>query len=144
MTASAPAQTVTFSKSDPVQLRERVPEPPRAAVRIPVELACRAFDRLLRSREGPVGAFVRSELDDALETELSLDLFDRLAGLVRDELCERWSNRRPIRVGRSPIHVAGIGSGAAVTYSPTISLSSSRSTSVDADPSSAPSAAAPF
>jgi len=127
-----------------MQVCERVPEPPGTAVRIPVELARRVLDRFPRSREGPVGAFVRSELDDALETELSLDLFDRLAGLVRDELCERWSNRRPIRVGRSPIHVAGIGSGAAVTYSPTISLSSSRSASVDADPSSGSSAAAPF
>jgi hypothetical protein len=78
-----------------VQVRERVPEPPGAAVRIPVELARGACDRLLRSREGPVGPLVRGEFDDPLETELSLDLFDRLAGLVRDEVCERWSNRRP-------------------------------------------------
>ena len=74
---------------DPVTLGERSPQLVDAAVGVTVQAACSAFDRLDRSRERRIGAFVGSELDDARETELALHLLDRLAGLVRDERRQR-------------------------------------------------------
>ena len=75
-------------------LREGMPQTVRAAVGIPVELESHALERLLCGRERPVRALVRGELDDALETELALNLLDGLSGLVRDEPVEGRANQR--------------------------------------------------
>ena len=113
-------------EADAVPLGERAAEALRAAVRIAVQLERRARDRLVRRRERPVRPLVRGELDDALEPELALDLLDRLARLVRDEPGEGGTDRATgRRRRRGSAHVAGAGSGA-VTYSPTISLRSSK------------------
>src|SRR5204862_1088807 len=69
-----------------VQLGERRPHAVRAAVGIAVQLLDAAGKRLAGRGEGPEGPLVRRELDDALEPELALDLFDRLPGLVRNEV----------------------------------------------------------
>ena len=111
MTASAPEQTVTFSKSHAVSLGERVSEPPGAAVRIAVQLERGASDRLPGSRKRPERAFVGRELDDALEPVLALDLLDRLAGLVRNEPGDGTTDHRRIDVAGPTTHVAGRGSG---------------------------------
>src|SRR5712691_3486153 len=58
-------------------------------VRIAVQLAGRALQRLERLWEGPERPFVRGELDDTFEAELTLNLFDRLARLVGDDSCKR-------------------------------------------------------
>ena len=55
-------------ETDPVPLRECLPEPIGAAVRVAVELERRPLDRLQRRREGAVGPFVGGQLDDPLET----------------------------------------------------------------------------
>src|SRR5438094_108638 len=65
------------------------PKAVRPTVRIAVQVAGRALQRLERLWEGPERPFVRGELDNAFEAELSLNLFDRLARLVGDDPCER-------------------------------------------------------
>ena len=64
-------------------LGQRRVQPVAAAVRIAVQLADAARERLLGGRERAERAFVRRELDDALEPELALDVLDRLPGLIR-------------------------------------------------------------
>src|SRR5207237_7102354 len=71
-----------------VPLGERDAEEIPAAVRVAVELRRRALHRLERRGEWAERALVGGELDDALESQLALDLLDRLAGLVRDEVPE--------------------------------------------------------
>ena len=73
-------------EADVVQLGEGRAEPPRAAVRIAVQVARLALDRLERGRERPERPLVRRELHDPLETELALHLLDRLPGLVRHQI----------------------------------------------------------
>ena len=58
-------------------------------VRVAVQLAGRALERFECLREGAERAFVRGELDHALEAELALHLFDRLPRLVRNHPGER-------------------------------------------------------
>ncbi len=116
-----------------VALCEGVPEAPGAAVRIAIELERRPRDRFLRIRKRPVRPLVGGELDDALEAELALHLLDRLARLVRDEPGERGTNQRRVVAPCRVVHVAGRGSGA-VTYSPTISFSTSKPESSRASP----------
>ena len=70
---------------DGVALRESGVEAVAAAVRIAVELGRCLGHRLDRCREGRVGALVRGELHDVLQPELTLDVLDRLPGLVRGE-----------------------------------------------------------
>ena len=89
MTPSAPAPTTTSSKRDAVPLCERGPQRADAAVRVAVQLARGALDRLERRRERRERPLVRGELDDAVEPELALHLLDRLSRLVRDEIRDR-------------------------------------------------------
>ena len=65
---------------DTVPLRERAAEVEGAAVGIAVERPRAPLHRLQGSREGLPRAFVRRELDDAIEPELALDLLLRLPG----------------------------------------------------------------
>src|SRR2546423_4489679 len=78
-----------FPELHTVPLRERRTKPVSPTVRIAVQLTRRALQRLERLRERPERPLVRSELDDALEPELALNLFDRLSRLVRDDVLER-------------------------------------------------------
>ena len=107
---------------DAAALGERLAQPPRATVRIAVEVDRRPRDRFLRRGKRAVRPLVRGELDDPLEPELALHLLHGLSGLVRDEPVERLPDRRRVAAGPRSRHVAGAGSGA-VTYSPTISPS---------------------
>ena len=86
-------------EADVVQLGERRPQPPRAAVGVAVQVACLPLDRLERGRERPERPLVRRELHDPLEPELALHLLDRLPGLVRHQVLhggleERVGDRR--------------------------------------------------
>src|SRR5256885_3986758 len=72
-----------------VALGERRTKPVSPTVRIAVQLTRRALQRLERLWKRPEGSLVRRELDDALEPQLALDLFDRLPRLVRDDVLER-------------------------------------------------------
>ena len=72
-----------------VPLGELRPERPDAAVRVAVQVVRDALDRLERRLERRKRPFVRRELDDPLEPELALHLFDRLAWLVGNELGDR-------------------------------------------------------
>src|SRR5207247_390377 len=75
------------------------------AVGVAVQLAGAALDRLARLRQRAEGALVRRQLDDALEPELALDLLDRLARLVRDEIVE-GRLEEAVRDLRNPAHGA--------------------------------------
>src|SRR5581483_2173839 len=68
---------------DAVAGGERLVQPVRAAVRVPVQALGRAGERLASGRERPERALVRGELDHALEPELALHVLDGLAGLIR-------------------------------------------------------------
>src|SRR5207253_2867502 len=74
---------------DVVAFRKRGAQAVRPAVRIAVQLPEGSLERSQRSREGAVGAFVRSELDDPLDAELSLDLLGRLSRFVWNDSPER-------------------------------------------------------
>jgi ATP-dependent Lon protease len=77
-----------------VLLGERRPEAVGTAVWIAVELGGPSRDRLERLGKGPELALVRCELDDPVEAELALDLFDRLPGLIRDQRAEGGTEER--------------------------------------------------
>ena len=84
-----------------VEVGESGPQPIGATVRVAVQLGGAAGDRLERRRERPERTFVRRELDDSLETELTLHLLDRLAGLVRDEIANRCAEEAVGYLGES-------------------------------------------
>ena len=69
-------------------------QPVGAAVRVAVQLAGAARDRLERRGKRPERALVRRELDDALEPELALHLLDGLARLVRAEAVDLGAEER--------------------------------------------------
>jgi hypothetical protein len=82
-----------------------------AAVGIAVQLERRTLERLESCRERPVRTFVRRQLDDALEPELSLDLLDRLPRLIRDEPGERRAEKALVDAPEGPGHeVVKLGS----------------------------------
>src|SRR6202023_626115 len=66
-----------------VPRRKRRPQRPRTTVRIAVQIACGALDRLERGGKGRKWSFIRRELDHAVESKLALELLDRLPRLVR-------------------------------------------------------------
>src|SRR5262249_1149495 len=76
-----------------VQLRQAGTQPVTASVRVAVEVRDAGAKHLERCWKRAEWAFVRRELDDPLETELALHLLDRLARLVRDERCQRLSQK---------------------------------------------------
>ncbi len=88
ITASAPAAVTTFADIDAVALGERIAEMERAAVGIAIQPSCAPLHGLERGRERAPGTFVRSELDDALEPELALQLLLGLSRLVRNQAVE--------------------------------------------------------
>jgi hypothetical protein len=81
-------------EADAVQRREGRSELPRAAVGVAVQLAGTTLESHERGRERPERPLVRRQFHDALETELALDLLDRLAGLVRHEVLDRATEER--------------------------------------------------
>ena len=81
-------------EADAMPLGERRPEAVGAAVGIAVQLLGPARERLERLREGPERPLVRGQLDHPLEPELTLDLLDRLARLVGDDVPHRRLEER--------------------------------------------------
>ena len=75
-------------EANAVAFGERCPQTVRAPVRVAVQVTGGALQCLERLRERPERSFVRGEFDHALEPELALNLFDRLARLVGDDPCE--------------------------------------------------------
>ena len=106
---SAPDADGDLLEANAVALRERVAQAVRAAVGIAVQLGGARSHRLERCGKRAERPFVRRQLDDPLEPELALDLFDRLARLVGDRGLRAQAGRnppgtsptleRPIRVG---------------------------------------------
>src|SRR5205085_8297419 len=79
-----------------VPLCKRRAQSVRAAVGIPVEVACGSFHCFESGRKRPERSLVRRELDDTLQAELALDFLHRLARLVRNEFRQRRADEAAV------------------------------------------------
>src|SRR5204863_6527131 len=83
-----------FVTGDAEICRKLLSKPKRRSVGVPMAFAKSAFHGLDGIRRGTQGVFVRGELDRTLYTELPLELLDRLAGFVGQELFDGWGDER--------------------------------------------------
>ena len=99
-----PGTDADLLERNAVPRRERRMQRVRAAVGVAVQIPDAALHRLERGGKRLEGPFVRRELDDPGESELTLDVLDRLSRLVGRQALDAGPEERFAEIGETSIH----------------------------------------